>query len=182
MNDLEAITGFRAEKTDSSSNTCSTALVIALLNLTGHVKQVDFYWIFSVLSLLSLAFVLVVGSRIQRSSQSRYEHIERSTGRCDQSSIRFSTEDWKSSIDVTNHDANSLPIGEQWDHLEQEADTDDNDSNGSSASPSSRSAGFSECWSPRELVSAKFRPTTNFIAQNSPSQWGQHSVFTHEQR
>lgn len=41
MNDLEGITGFKSEKTDSAANTCSTALVTALINLTGHVKQVE---------------------------------------------------------------------------------------------------------------------------------------------
>ena len=42
LNELETITGYKSEKTDSSSNTCSTALVTALLNLTGHVKQVNY--------------------------------------------------------------------------------------------------------------------------------------------
>ena len=39
------LTGFKSNKNDSSlnnqSNTCSTALVTALLTLTGHVKQVN---------------------------------------------------------------------------------------------------------------------------------------------
>ncbi|CAF3556753.1 unnamed protein product [Rotaria socialis] len=43
LHDLETITGFKADKNDASlnvqSNTCSTALVTALIALTGHVKQ-----------------------------------------------------------------------------------------------------------------------------------------------
>ncbi|UJR35954.1 hypothetical protein I4U23_028695 [Adineta vaga] len=43
LNDLETITGFKSEKTNSSlhnqANTCSTALLTALISLTGHVKQ-----------------------------------------------------------------------------------------------------------------------------------------------
>ncbi|CAF3933401.1 unnamed protein product [Adineta steineri] len=43
LNDLEMITGFKSDKNTSSlnnqSNTCSTALVTALISLTGHVKQ-----------------------------------------------------------------------------------------------------------------------------------------------
>ena len=39
LNDLESITGFRRSAHDTS-NTCSAALVSALLALTGHVKQV----------------------------------------------------------------------------------------------------------------------------------------------
>ncbi|CAF3528209.1 unnamed protein product [Rotaria sordida] len=43
LHELETITGFKPDKNDSSltnqSNTCSTALVTALITLTGHVKQ-----------------------------------------------------------------------------------------------------------------------------------------------
>ncbi|CAF1381588.1 unnamed protein product [Adineta ricciae] len=43
LHDLESITGFKSDKTNSSlhnqANTCSTALVTALISLTGHVKQ-----------------------------------------------------------------------------------------------------------------------------------------------
>jgi hypothetical protein len=41
MNELEMITGFKSDNYELSSNTCSTALVGALINLTGHVKQVE---------------------------------------------------------------------------------------------------------------------------------------------
>ncbi|CAF2506563.1 unnamed protein product [Rotaria sp. Silwood2] len=43
LRELETITGFKSDKNDPSfnnqSNTCSTALVTALIALTGHVKQ-----------------------------------------------------------------------------------------------------------------------------------------------
>lgn len=45
LHELETITGFKSDKNDPSlntqSNTCSTALVTALIALTGHVKQVN---------------------------------------------------------------------------------------------------------------------------------------------
>ncbi|CAF1236696.1 unnamed protein product [Adineta steineri] len=39
LNDLESMTNFKSNKNDLSSNTCSSALITALITLTGHVKQ-----------------------------------------------------------------------------------------------------------------------------------------------
>ena len=120
LNELEGITGYKSERSDSSSNTCSTALVTALLNLTGHVKQVEESPRFP-LSENERRSIVAVGVGKQRSRPFRYQYVERSIIRGDQSSIRFPAEGGKSNLDVTNDDANCLSIGEQRDHRQQES-------------------------------------------------------------